>query len=103
MSKSKLPRVFGYVINLDERGAFFADVRDLNDNSVYEVKSDDEGLIWQVEDGFMKHAKDISGLQEYLVSLQIIQPNERILQGSDFHRIQEKSNTPKNNSSSFEI
>jgi hypothetical protein len=90
--EKELPRVFGYVINLDERGSFSADVRDLKDRTLYEVKSDDEeeGVIWQVEDGFMKHARDINGLHQYLIHLDILKPTDRLLSESDFNRVQAK-------------
>ncbi|MFK4132364.1 hypothetical protein ACI2KR_08760 [Pseudomonas luteola] len=86
-----LPRVFGYVVNLNERGDFNADVRDLNDKTIYEVKMDhEEGHIPQVEDGFMRHSTDISGLQSYLTDLGFLQKGDKLLNEKDFSRVQEK-------------
>lgn len=64
---------FEYHINLDERGSFYADVRDACENTLYEIKSDDEtGEIEQVSDGFMKHARDVDGLEKYLKQMEIL-------------------------------
>jgi hypothetical protein len=69
---------YTYHVNLDERGIFFADVRDENDATVYELHSDDDGYIWEVEDGFMRHAQDLAGLTDYLISMEVIPPGSRM-------------------------
>lgn len=71
---------YDYVINLDERGEFYADVREPdNGASIYFVRSDFEtGEIEQVSDGFMKHKKDVAGLQLYLRSLGFIRACDKI-------------------------
>lgn len=62
-----------YVINLDERGRFYADVRNTKDETIYEIQSnDDDGSISEIEDGFMRHTQDVSGLEQYLKYLGII-------------------------------
>jgi hypothetical protein len=43
--------IYGYYINLNERGYFSADVRDINGKTVYEVKNEDEELEDEVEFG----------------------------------------------------
>lgn len=58
---------YTYNINLDERGEFFADVRDSNDKTVYEIHG-----FEIFEDGFMKHKYDVEGLKEYLYDLEIL-------------------------------
>ena len=64
---------YTYHINLDERGEFFADVRNSDDETVYEIKGD------QIfEDGFMKDKNDIAGLEKYLIQLSIL-PDTAIL------------------------
>ena len=64
---------YTYHINLDERGDFFADVRDSKDNTIYEI------IGWSIfEDGFMVDRKDTAGLQEYLRDLGIITENDTI-------------------------
>jgi len=55
-----------YYINLDERGEFFADVRDCLGQTVMEIHGFDI-----FEDGFMSHANDINGLLEYMIDLGI--------------------------------
>lgn len=78
---------FYYFINLDERGAFYADVRDSSENTIYEIKIDysdssnensDESIF---TDGYMKNTKDIDGLQEYLISLGVIPPESTVAMG----------------------
>lgn len=52
---------YEYFINLDERGEFYADVRDPDGNTVYEVHG-----FEIFEDGFMKHKHDLAGLENLL-------------------------------------
>lgn len=73
-----------YFINQNERGCFYADVRDEGGKTVFEVKAgdllgEDESSIF--EDGFMTHNKDLDGLHEYLVDLGIIGDQSRLLLG----------------------
>lgn len=73
-----------YHINLDERGSFYADVRDESDKTVFEIKAGnelgaDESSIF--EDGFMRHKNDINGLANYLVDLGVIAKGDGIYRG----------------------
>ena len=52
---------YKYFINLDERGEFYADVRDPDGNTVYEI----HGFAF-FEAGFMKHKDDLEGLEDHL-------------------------------------
>lgn len=76
--KTNIYPVFTYVINLDERGCFYADVRDPQDKTVYEIRiegnPENDSTIF--EDGFMKHKHDTEGLREYLVSLGIMKEGQ---------------------------
>lgn len=65
---------YTYHINLDERGTFFADVRDADGNTVFEIHDFD---IFEHE--FMKHKEDIEGLHKYLVSLDIMSPADKLV------------------------
>ena len=58
--------LLGLSVNLDERGTYFADVRDANGNTVFEIHSNEDGGIDLIEDGFMKHKDDLDGLTEHL-------------------------------------
>lgn len=58
---------YGYYINLDERGEFYADVRDPTGKTVFEIHG-----FEIFEDGFMSSKEDLSGLQEYLGDLGVI-------------------------------
>lgn len=72
-------RYYGFYVNLDERGEFYADVRDHNMKTVYEVY---ETEIF--EDGFMRGKDDLRGLTEHLVSLGIIHEDAEIVSMQEF-------------------
>jgi len=56
---------FEYHINLDERGEFFADVRNSQtDETVFEIKG-----FEIFEEGYMSSADDVAGLKDYLVNV----------------------------------
>lgn len=81
--------IYGYYINLDERGDFYADVRDAEGKTVFDIRAggslgEDESSIF--EDGFMRDKHDTSGLTEYLRSLGVIPQEAEVLSGSDFER-----------------
>lgn len=69
--------LYTYHINLDERGNFYADVRDADDKTVHEIHDDEEtGEIWEIESGYMRHARDLAGLQKYLASLGVMKDSD---------------------------
>ena len=72
-----LEKPFEYYINLNERGEFYADVRNPQGETVLEIKGFDI-----FEDGFMKHDKDIQGLREYLVYLGIMNEDQDLVSGN---------------------
>jgi len=79
------PVSFQYFINLDERGSFYADVRNTSGKTVFEIKAGDslpEGETSIFEDGFMKHKDDLDGLKKYLVELGIMKPNQKLVRGN---------------------
>lgn len=66
---------FGYFINLNERGYFEADVRDIAGKTVFEIKSGlslPRGESDLFDDGFMKHAHDLGGLEKHLKDINVI-------------------------------
>lgn len=65
-----------YFINLDERGDFYADVRNAFQKTVFEISG-----FEIFEDGFMANKNDLDGLREYLVSLGIMIPTQALIQG----------------------
>ena len=89
MSENKA-KIYGYVINLNERGEFYADVRDFDDNTIYEVRSDEDGEIVEVEFGYMKHSKDIAGLKEHLVGMNLMSKNDHLVEERHFFSLQAK-------------
>ena len=77
-------RVYEYYINLDERGSFYADVRNEKGKTIFEIKAGnelEEGDSSIFEDGFMKHPKDIDNLRKYLVSLGIMDASDELVYG----------------------
>lgn len=76
--------LYGFYVNLDEREAFFADVRDRAGNTVFELRSGDDGRIDLVEDGFMRHGRDIGGLRTYLVGTGVIPGTAELLAMESF-------------------
>lgn len=80
--------VYEYHINLDERGSFYADVRDEDGKTVFEIRDGaefndgveiygDDGSIFQ--DGYMKHKNDLIGLEKYLKQLGIIEADSSLV------------------------
>lgn len=60
-----------YVVDLDERGWFKAHVENQNGKEIFSLSNEDEGgwpsgNLDLVEDGYMRHARDVRGLHEYL-------------------------------------
>jgi len=73
--------VYEFFVNLDERGEFRADVRDAAGSTVFELESAGEPLEL-VEDGFMKHAKDLTGLEKYLKDTEVIPEKSKLKKGN---------------------
>lgn len=71
--------MFGYSINLDERGLFAADVRDEDGVSVYEIAQDEDGEIDLIMHGFMRHTRDLEGLRQALVQIGVLEATDRLL------------------------
>ena len=70
------PDDYLFFINLDERGEFYADVRDSNDNTVYEIHGTD-----LVEDGYIQDKADLNGLLHYLIQTCILPPSSSLKMG----------------------
>lgn len=65
---------YDYYINLNERGDFYADVRNpVTDATVYEIRG-----FEIFEDGFMDSVKDMTGLTCYLIDLDVLKGNDSI-------------------------
>lgn len=70
------------VVDLDERGLFKAHVEDENGTPVFEYSNEDEETgcpseegLSLVNDGYMKHGRDVAGLLDYLQSVGIAKRN----------------------------
>lgn len=69
-------RTFNYMIDLDERGEFQAHVKNSKGNVVVDIDGFD-----LVEDGWMKHTRDIDGLKEFLVTARMMKDNDELVLG----------------------
>ena len=72
-----------YVIDLDERGWFKAHVENQNGKEVFFLSNEDEGgwpngNLDLVEDGYMRHGRDIDGLHEYLQKVGLAGPRSTL-------------------------
>ena len=80
--------LYGYYINLDERGMFYADVRDSSAATVFEIRLGDNLLDEDsdFEDYGMRNKEDISGLEKFLKECQIIKTTGALLNFFEFER-----------------
>ncbi len=83
----KPANIFGYYIDLDERGDFYADVRDQAGKTIYEIRidgGDDDAGSNLFEDGFMSNKNDIAGLERHLRDMGSIPADGRVLASASF-------------------
>ena len=66
--------IYSYYINLDERGEFYADVRDHAENTVFEIKGFD-----LFEDGYMSDKSDMEGLRNMLSDFGVLSKTDNIV------------------------
>lgn len=89
-------QLHGYYINLDERGEFYADVRDQSGETVFEFRMgpdcEDSNPI---EDGYMRHKEDVRGLTDYLRDLGIIPPRAVVLSMPEFESVLDEIKRPR--------
>lgn len=78
------PGPFGYYVNLDERGDFYADVRNPSGETIFEIHAEEDGSIGLIEDGFMRHKTDLGGLRDHLAELGLIGPDAELLPSDRF-------------------
>lgn len=79
--------LLGYYINLDERGDFYADIRNEDEQTIFEIRNEDDEISLIVN-GFMSHKEDLDGLQDYLKEIGLIDGSAELLSAKDFeHRL----------------
>jgi hypothetical protein len=68
-----------YIVDLDERGMFYAHVEDEAGVTLFEVSNEDpatgwptENGLWLVDSGYMRHGHDVLGLLSYLEANQVV-------------------------------
>lgn len=69
-------KTFRYYIDLDERGEFYADVRDERDQTIFEIKD-----FEIFEEGWMRNKHDLHGLGNYLVDLGLMKQGDLLIEG----------------------
>ena len=75
--------IYGYYVNCDERGEFRADVRAQDDTTLYEVMSDEDGEIVEIEGGFMSDPYDVSGLYDMLRQNGVLSEDDKMLPATE--------------------
>jgi hypothetical protein len=75
--------LFGYYINLDERGTFYADVRSIEGETVFDIRCEGDDQ-WIFDDGWMSDKLDLDGLTSYLVDLDVLPHGAEILLSTEF-------------------
>lgn len=75
---------YEYIIDLDERGTFSCHVDDPAGKEVWSASNEDneDGEFSPVVDGFMKHTKDIQGLEKYLEEMGIMPKDAKLVKGN---------------------
>ena len=70
-----VPEIFQYIIHKNERGEFFATVES-EETTLLTIKSNDDGEIDMIVDGFISSIDDVSGIKNHLLDLNIIYPED---------------------------
>lgn len=72
-----------FIVDIDERGWFKAHVENQNGKTVFSLSNEDEagwpGPLDLVEDGFMKHSRDMSGLLDHLRDIGIARERSTLI------------------------
>lgn len=72
--------IYGYYVNRSDIYDFYADVRNEDGQTIFEVKTAVEESVWEFSaDEFMDHVNDIAGLQEHLIEMGIIRHNGEVM------------------------
>lgn len=76
MDSTEVGSFLTFHVNLDERGEYYADVRNAYDKTVFEIFGSEI-----IEDGFMQSKSDLEGLKAYLVQLGIMTLDQMLVEG----------------------
>jgi hypothetical protein len=75
-----------YFINLDERGEFYADVRDDEENTIIEFgdairaeTSNMHSMPELIQEGYVKHGTDLKSIEKYLKDLGLFRSNDTLV------------------------
>lgn len=91
-------QAFGYYVNLNERGSFYADVRNADGSTVFEVRGgrelgeDDTSMV---EDGYMTSYTDVDGLRDFLVNTGVIPEKSAVFNSGYFEQVLEQQSAAK--------
>ena len=70
-----VPETFQYIIHQNERGIFFATVES-DEATLLTIKSNEDGEIEMIVDGFISSVDDVLGIKKYLLDHNIIYPED---------------------------
>lgn len=71
--------IYGYCVNLEERGEFFADLRNAQCESIWEIRVGPDEDIEDVSGGYMLYGRDVAGLERWLKDLKVIEPGAVVM------------------------
>ncbi len=78
--------LYGYYINLDERGEFCADVRNAAGESLWEFNTQEVQEL--IRDGFIKNIRDPNEVGEHLIGIGILPADGQLLSSAEFEQRQ---------------
>lgn len=78
--------LFGYYINLDERGEFYADVRNSAGETICEFHTQDAREL--IEDGLIKNIRDPHEVGRHLISTGVLPSGSELLSSVEFEKRQ---------------
>ncbi len=81
---------YGYYINLDERGEFFADVRDQGGNTVYEIHTEQAEEL--IIDGFVRDVRSPAQIAQHLRDAGIIAKDAQVYSMTHFESLLDRLN-----------
>ena len=93
-AQKPMPLVYGLYINLDERGSFNADVRDLEDKTIFQLEDDD--AFEMQEQGFIRDLRDPDDYEDYMRDVGLIPKGGHVYDMQKFERLQERYLEMKN-------
>lgn len=87
-TEKPMPTVYGLYINLDERGSFNADVRDLNDKTLFQIEDGD--AFEMHEQGLIRDLRNPDDYEDYMRDVGLIPKTGHVYDMAKFESLQER-------------